>query len=66
MSAFERGYQAGYRAALGAAAAECRKHAEALDHGGNTYTRYGDAIRLASAVLAINVPAIEDHAGETA
>lgn len=60
-SAFERGYKAGYRAALGAAAAECRRQSEALDYSGNTYVRYGDATRCAAAVSRLRVPAITDE-----
>jgi hypothetical protein len=62
---YERAYRAGYRAALGAAAAECRRQSEALDHGGNTYVRYGDATRCASAVSGLRVPSIEYREPDT-
>jgi phage-related tail protein len=53
---FERAYAKGYRAALGAAAAECRKLATALDNGGNEYTRYPDYIKIAEMILTLRVP----------
>lgn len=55
--AFERAYVTGYRAALGAASAECRRIGEALDNAGNTYVRYEDAIKCAVAVSALRPPA---------
>lgn len=53
---WERAYVTGYRAAIGASAAECRRIGEALDGGGNTYVRYQDAIKCAVAVSALRPP----------
>jgi len=53
---FERAYAKGYRAALGASAAECRRLATALDNGGNEYTRYPDYIKIAEMILTLRVP----------
>lgn len=53
---FERAYAKGYRAALSAAAAECRRVGTALDNGDNEYTRYPEAIKLAVSIQALRVP----------
>lgn len=64
-SEFERGYVAGYRAALGAAQAKCREIATALDHAGEEYVRYADAVRCASAVGALYVPGLNEPSGNS-
>lgn len=56
---FERAYASGYRAALQAASAECRRNGEALDFSGNPYVRYADAIKCAAAIENMYVPAID-------
>lgn len=58
MSIFEGAYVAGYRAALGAASAECRHMGEALDHAGNVYVRYEDAIKCSVRVAALRPPEV--------
>lgn len=61
--AFSRGYVRGYEAALGAAAAECRRQAGALDHGGNEYIRYVDAIKCAAAIGSLRAPELNELSG---
>lgn len=63
--AFERGYIAGYRAALGAAASKCREIGTALDHAGEPYVRYADAIRCGAAVAGLYVPGLNEPSGNS-
>ena len=59
-AAFDRGYVRGYEAALGAAASECRRQAGALDHGGNEYIRYADAIKCAATIGGLRPPEVPE------
>lgn len=58
--AFDRGFVRGYEGGLGAAAAECRRQASALDHAGNEYIRYADAIKCAAAIGALRPPELNE------
>jgi len=52
MNDFERGY----KMALADAAAECRRIAMALDHNGQEYVRYSDALMCANTIERIPAP----------
>ncbi len=61
---YERIYETGYRAGLGAAAAECRRLSMAKDYGDNDYVRDQEMARAAVLISGLPVPCIESAGGD--